>query len=232
MLIEANIDALVGPTHHYGGLGVGNVASLEHAGQVSNPREAALEGLQKASLIAGLGVPQFVWLPPIRPRFDLLENLGYHIQTSTPGQLQQALERIRHESPRALSAAFSSAFMWAANAGTFSPAFDTNDGQNHFTPANLISSWHRGFEAEERAADLNKMFAPPASCVMHAPLAPILPLRDEGAANHMRLCAPAGGVGFNVFVYGAQEGQSSASTLFPRQTLAACEAIAQTPFTM
>ena len=47
MLVEVNFDALVGPTHHFGGLGVGNVASQAHAHRVSSPRQAALEGLKK-----------------------------------------------------------------------------------------------------------------------------------------------------------------------------------------
>ena len=47
MFTEINIDALVGPTHHFGGLGVGNVASQQHAYRTSRPRDAALEGLRK-----------------------------------------------------------------------------------------------------------------------------------------------------------------------------------------
>ncbi len=65
MFVELNIDALLGPSHHYGGVGVGNVASLEHQRQASNPRQGALEGLRKAQMIAEFGVPQFV-LPPLR----------------------------------------------------------------------------------------------------------------------------------------------------------------------
>ena len=42
---EANFDGLVGPTHNYAGLAVGNLASQSHQAQASNPREAALQGL-------------------------------------------------------------------------------------------------------------------------------------------------------------------------------------------
>ena len=38
---EYNFDGLVGQTHNYGGLSPGNVASMTHQGQVSNPRSAA-----------------------------------------------------------------------------------------------------------------------------------------------------------------------------------------------
>ena len=42
-----HIHCLVGPTHHYGGLADGNVASQRHKGSVSNPKQAALQSLDK-----------------------------------------------------------------------------------------------------------------------------------------------------------------------------------------
>ena len=45
--IEANFDGLVGPTHNYAGLSYGNVASKSNAKAQSNPKQAALQGLQK-----------------------------------------------------------------------------------------------------------------------------------------------------------------------------------------
>ncbi len=225
MLIEANIDALVGPTHHFGGLGVGNVASRDHRFQVSHPRQAALQGLRKAALVAGLGVPQFVWLPPVRPRLDLLEQLGFD------GPLDQQLATAMDTDPTVLSAVFSSAFMWAANAATVTPAVDAADGRLHISPANLISSLHRGCEAEERQADLQDFFGdlchePNGSVRVHDPLPPWVPLRDEGAANHMRLCNSQGNLGINLFVYGEAE-ETLPTRFFPRQTLACCQALAR-----
>lgn len=44
---EVNFDGLVGPTHNYSGLSYGNVASLENQSAESNPRQAALQGLEK-----------------------------------------------------------------------------------------------------------------------------------------------------------------------------------------
>lgn len=223
MLTEINIDALVGPTHHFGGLGVGNLASMAHERQASHPKLAALEGVAKAALVARLGVPQFVWLPPLRPRFDLLSPYGFQ------GSLSEQLSAAQRLAPRALSAIFSSAFMWAANAATVSPAVDTRDQRLHMTPANLISSWHRATEANERALDMEELFQHALPHVtVHPPLPSIIPLRDEGAANHMRLCDPSGMRGLNLFVYGEEDAASEPTCRFlPRQTRAACEAIAR-----
>lgn len=44
---EANFDGLVGPTHHYAGLSVGNEASQNNRDGLSNPKKAALQGLYK-----------------------------------------------------------------------------------------------------------------------------------------------------------------------------------------
>jgi len=43
---EVNFDGLIGPTHNYGGLSDGNLASARNAGAVSSPRAAALQGLE------------------------------------------------------------------------------------------------------------------------------------------------------------------------------------------
>lgn len=222
MFTEINIDALVGPTHHFGGLGVGNVASQQHAYRTSRPREAALEGLRKAALIASLGVPQYVFLPPTRPRLICLRELG--LGTDSSEQLSVALDI----APQAFSAAFSSAFMWAANMATVSAACDCRDRRLHITPANLISSWHRAGEAAERVGELNRLLGSLDHCTIHSPLSPIVPLRDEGAANHMRVSDATGEIGFNIFVYGDDSELDSRDWRFlPRQTLAACQAIAR-----
>ena len=76
-LIEVQVDRLVGPTHHFGGLGVGNLASQEHSGQLSNPAAAALQGLDKMRLVASFGVPQIIIPPQGRPDFQFLRTLGF-----------------------------------------------------------------------------------------------------------------------------------------------------------
>ena len=61
---ELNLDGLVGPTHNYAGLSYGNLASTRHRQTVSNPRAAALEGLEKMKVLADLGLKQAVCPPP------------------------------------------------------------------------------------------------------------------------------------------------------------------------
>lgn len=194
--IEINIDGMIGPTHHFGGLGVGNIASLASRNQVSNPREAALEGLAKMELVAGMGIPQFYLPPPERPNWRWLESLGFL------GDRRDVLRRCFDEAPILLSAAYSSAFMWTANAATVAPSSDTLDGRLHIVPANLCSNLHRGQETAERRDQLRDMFCHLNDAQIHEPLPSLTALRDEGAANHMRLCSRDGQKAIHVFVYG------------------------------
>ena len=53
---EANFDGLVGPTHNYAGLSLGNIASVKNAKELARPKEAALQGLAKAKYLADLGL--------------------------------------------------------------------------------------------------------------------------------------------------------------------------------
>ena len=198
-LLEINIDGMIGPTHHFGGLGVGNLASLSSQNEVSNPREAALEGIAKMELLAGLGIDQF-YLPPLeRPNWRWLESIGF------AGERGDVLRRCLDEAPSLLSAAYSSAFMWTANAATVAPSCDTVDGKLHIGPANLCSNLHRGQEATERRDQLRTMFGPIPNAQVHEPLPSVVSLRDEGAANHMRLCDLSGQKAVHVFVHGPGE---------------------------
>ncbi len=69
---EVNVDGLVGPTHNYAGLSLGNRASMSNAGSVSNPKRAALQGLAKMRHLVRLGVPQGVMAPQQRPDTEVL----------------------------------------------------------------------------------------------------------------------------------------------------------------
>ena len=51
MAHEVNFDGLIGPSHNYGGLSDGNLASAANSGNVANPREAALQGLEKMRML-------------------------------------------------------------------------------------------------------------------------------------------------------------------------------------
>ncbi len=228
-LIECNLDGLIGPTHHFGGLGVGNMASAASQHRTSHPRRAALEGIAKMQMLMELGIPQFFLPPPVRPKWDFLSQMGFD------GRNEDALKRCEELAPEALSAAYSSSFMWTANAATVAPSTDSTDGKFHLLLANLCSNLHRGMEWPERTVQLETLFAGVAAKVIHAPLPSTLPLRDEGAANHLRLCSPRDrSRGMHVFVHGSGEGALSGSSLasavhrrqFPRQGMFASRSAA------
>ncbi len=221
---EYNFDGIVGPTHNYSGLSFGNVASKAHAGAVSNPRDAALQGLAKMKALADRGFAQGV-LPPLRrPDFSLLHRLGFQ------GTDAQAIGRAARQAPTLLAAAYSASCMWTANAATVSPSADTPDASVHFTPANLVSKLHRSVEPEATARVLAAIFPEGPHFTHHAPLPATPQTGDEGAANHTRLCPRAGEPGVELFVYGASGFDSAAPAprRFPaRQTREASEAVAR-----
>ena len=218
MYKEINIDGMIGPTHHFGGLGVGNIASLASQNSIANPQAAALEGLAKMELVASVGVGQYYLPPPERPNWLWLESLGFG------GDRRDALKRCLDEAPNVLSAAYSSAFMWTANAATVAPSSDTQDGFLHLLPANLCCNLHRGQEAIERRDQLQAMFSNVKNACVHEPLPSVFALRDEGAANHMRLCGTDGRNAIHVFVYGPNESQQTRFT--PRQSELAARRVA------
>ncbi|MFN7175150.1 MAG: N-succinylarginine dihydrolase, partial [Thermaurantiacus tibetensis] len=74
---ELQLDGLVGPSHNYAGLSLGNLAATRNAGAVSSPRAAALQGLAKMRLVLGLGLPQGLLLPHERPNLGLLRAMGF-----------------------------------------------------------------------------------------------------------------------------------------------------------
>ncbi len=221
MRMEINIDGMVGPTHHFGGLGVGNLASQAHHGHVSNPCEAALQGLSKMCRLADLGIPQFFLPPSPRPNLNWLSQLGF--QGSPQDQIKRALD----EAPSILSAAYSSAFMWTANAATVSASPDCSDGLTHVTVANLCSNLHRSQEALERLATLREFFSSVPKVRLHGPLPSSTPLRDEGAANHMRLWGESNESGVNVFVFSEDSGDGTSQKFPSRQSKHASQAIAR-----
>lgn len=220
---EANFDGLCGPTHHYGGLAWGNLASGRSSGQVANPRLAAQQGLDKMWLLARLGLPQGVLPPHERPDMFVLRRLGF------AGSDQTVIAAAAQAAPALLSACSSAAPMWVANAATVSPSADTADGRVHFTPANLICNLHRAFEHRQTTRILQAVFPDPAHFCLHPPLPAHPAFGDEGAANHSRLDGHAGEAGVELFVYGRQAmATGPAPTRFPaRQTREASEAVAR-----
>lgn len=216
MTLEINFDGLIGPTHNYAGLSLGNIASHSNAGEVSNPRAAALQGLSKMRTLLDLGLTQGFLPPPRRPAAHVLRKLGF--AGSDVAVLAQAAE----EDPDLLRAAASASSMWTANAATVLAAPDTADGRIHLVTANLGTMLHRALEAEDTYSTLRRVFAGEAFAV-HPPLPFPTHLGDEGAANHMRLTASHDARGTNVFVHGAPRGGR-----FPeRQALRASQAVAR-----
>jgi len=188
ILAEINFDGLVGPTHNYAGLSLGNLAATAHADDVSYPRTAALEGLTKMRTNLGLGLAQGFFVPLPRPNTGWLEQIAADEATDAA----------------ILAAGWSASSMWTANAATVSPAPDTADGRCHLTVANLVSMPHRSHEWPDTLRQLRLAFAHPAFAV-HGPVPPSF--GDEGAANHMRLTGAHGEPGLEVFVYGRPGGR-------------------------
>jgi len=188
-LVEINFDGIVGPSHNYAGLSLGNIASASHKGDPSYPRAAALQGVAKMrGNLARLGAQGFL-LPLPRPNALLSSVLAYD----------------GSEAPQLRAAPWSASSMWTANAATVSPAPDTSDGKCHLSPANLVTMLHRAQEWPDTKRMLDIAFGNRDHFTVHGPVPPTF--GDEGAANHMRLCEGHGSKGAEVFVYGRTSGK-------------------------
>ena len=203
---EINFDGLVGPTHNYAGLSLGNVASMTHGGAASNPREAALQGLAKMKFLADLGLQQAVLPPHERPAIGTLRAMGF------TGSDADVLRAVAQHAPKLLVACSSASNMWVANAATVAPSADTADGRVHFTPANLVAKFHRSIEPPQTARTLGAIFRDEARFAVHAPVPGGQGMGDEGAANHTRFAPTHGHYGLHFFVHG-----HSALGALPRQ---------------
>jgi succinylarginine dihydrolase len=217
--VEANCDGLVGPTHSYVGLSPGNLASTRNAGEVSNPRGAALEGLSKMRRLYDLGLPQFVFAPHERPAISFLKSIGFS------GADEAVLQKAWQVAPALAAAAFSASSMWAANAATVTPSADADDGRVHLTPANLLTNLHRSLEGAQTTRALRRLFPDERRFAVHDPLPAQPHFSDEGAANHVRLCAEHGAPGVNLFVWGREAWEHWEGRFPARQTREAFEAI-------
>ncbi len=205
-VLEVNFDGLVGPTHNYAGLSVGNLASMGNAGSVSSPRQAARQGVAKMRHLHNLGVAQGVLPPQQRPDPAAIEALG-----------AGSLVELARTAPGLIPLVMSASPMWAANAATVSPSTDTADGRVHLTPANLSSTPHRSFESVQTYRILRAMFADAQRFCVHAPLPLAAAFADEGAANHGRLARSHGETGLHVFVFGREGDEPVSVGGFPRR---------------
>jgi succinylarginine dihydrolase len=196
---EVNIDCLAGPTHHFGGLSFGNIASVQHKGVLSHPKRAALQGLEKMKLLSDLGVLQIVLPPHPRPHFEMLKRLGFE------GSNQEIIEAAYKENPDLLLKCSSSSAMWAANSATVTPSVDSLDHKVHITCANLATNFHRSIEANYTEFLFRKIFYDPNFFTHHKMLPATPEFFDEGAANHTRFCRSQSEKGVHFFVYGLQD---------------------------
>ena len=109
-------------------------------GDVSRPRAAALQGLDK-----------------MRANLALRAGAGAVRAAAAPGDAtgwRRWGRRSRTPSPAIAANAMSASAMWAANAATVSPAPDTADGKCHLTVANLRTMPHRSHEWRDTLAQL------------------------------------------------------------------------------
>lgn len=222
--VEVNFDGLIGPTHNYGGLSHGNVASKSNALRISQPRKAALQGLQKMQYLRGLGLQQGVLLPQQRPHLPSLRALGFS------GSDKKIIEQVSNQSPELLASCYSASSMWTANACTVSPSADSADAKVHFTPANLSSMFHRSIEHETTGKLLKAIFADERVFQHHKALPSLAHFGDEGAANHNRFATAYDAKGVQLFVFGryAFRANELAATKFPsRQSYEASLAVSR-----
>ena len=194
---EWQFDGLVGPTHNYAGLAFGNVASHSNAGKVSNPKEAALQGLRKMKFVRDLGIPQAFLPPHYRPYISELTRMGYYSDKT-----DNLLSKTYREFPQLLASVYSSSFMWTANAATITPSCDSQDSKLHITPANMSSHYHRSIEASFTQKLLSRIFHNTHLFCVHNYLFSHVSMGDEGAANHMLVCSKHGLPGAHFFVVG------------------------------
>lgn len=222
---EANFDGLVGPTHNYAGLALGNMASFSNKKEISHPKQAALQGLNKMKTLADMGFTQGVLAPQHRPDVPTLRRIGF--SGKDDGEI---IRQAAKKAPQILANCTSASSMWTANAATISPSADTADGKIHITPANLNNRFHRSIEHLTTGRILKATFANEDYFTHHLALPEHEIFGDEGAANHTRLCPTYGSSGLEIFAFGAdgEERNQPRPKKFPaRQSRQASEAIAR-----
>ena len=215
---EVNFDGLVGPTHNYGGLSIGNVASMGNQEAVSNPKEAALQGLAKMRRMVEMGFTQGFLPPHDRPHVPTLRGLGFS------GTDAEVIEGAAKKAPLLLRNCSSASAMWTANAATVTPSKDSADGKVHLTPANLRAMFHRSIEHSQTEHVLRTIFDGDSFAV-HSAVPGGGEMGDEGAANHGRLCADHDSAGLHLYTYGRHAFERRDGKFPARQAFEAFEGI-------
>lgn len=205
---EVNFETLPGMTHCY-------------EDEIANPRQAALELLNKMKFLDSLGIKQVVLPPQERPYLPTLRKLGFE------GTTQDILTSTKRSSSWLIPQVSLASNKWNA---TISPSIDSADLHIHFTPANQAASFITSGEAEASSYLLKAIFKNSIFFEIHAPLPSVELFYDEGAKNHFRFCKTYGSPGVQLFTFGKTYQPSQ--TLFPspeknsaRQSKEATEAI-------
>ena len=98
-LVEINFDGIIGPSHNYAGLSVGNLASSNNAGAPSYPRAAALQGIEKMRANLRLGLAQGFFMPLDRPNQNWLSGLSTDMPSAEPHIRAAAFSCLLYTSP-------------------------------------------------------------------------------------------------------------------------------------
>ena len=116
--------------------------------------------------LMAMGLKQGVFLPHVRPQVDWLRTLGF------AGSDAEVLASAWNADRALVANAMSASSMWTANAGTVSPATDTDDGLCHISVANLSTMPHRAIEAMQTERQLRLAFSDARYFQVHPPCPP------------------------------------------------------------
>ena len=75
-IVEINFDGIIGPSHNYAGLSLGNLASARNAGECRARARRRCRASTRCAPISALGLVQGLFVPPPRPATRWLAALG------------------------------------------------------------------------------------------------------------------------------------------------------------
>ncbi len=186
--VEVNFDGLVGPTHNYAGLSEGNLASARNRDTVARPREAALQGLAKmpAPARARLGAGRAAAAGAAEHQLGCARSASpARIATcgSAPGGAEPLIARARSRRLGDVGGERGDDFA-ERRLRRRPPARDRRQSADHAAP-------RRSKPSKPSARSAHAVAGRGALCRARRAARRTTRCRDEGAANHMRMCAQA-----------------------------------------
>ena len=197
---EINLDGLVGPTHHYGGLSIGNVASQAHRHRVSHPKRGRAAGPGKDQTARRPGRRAGGPAAPRPPRRRGASTPGVHrvrrgrdppSGARRAGAAVRVLQRLAHVGRQRRNGV-----AWGGH-GRRSRALHTRQ------PSPATCTARSKPPSRPLCSNRCSTTKPCSPTTNRSPPTP--ELGDEGAANHMRFCPDHAHRGVEVFVYGRPE---------------------------